>query len=167
MSDPFGDFGVEMEGVRKAARNVDTVGQLARYVYDRASAYVGADHETVTVQLFINALEAWKPTTTRPAPSAEDSEARFVRTIVCSACAMENDEPLACDSPNCDGQPRFVTAEQVVRAPQEGPRDTASEAKTERCRLCEKYLEGLWAHSVDGLCILCRGAWATEPEETT
>jgi len=39
---------------------------------------------------------------------------RFLRTIVCSACAMEDDEPLRCDSPDCDGQPRFVTAEQVV-----------------------------------------------------
>lgn len=49
---------VEIQGVISAARNVDDNGKLAHYIYGRASAYVGADHEGVTVRLFIAALEA-------------------------------------------------------------------------------------------------------------
>lgn len=42
-------------------------------------------------------------------------EPRFVRTVVCSMCAMEDDEPLVCDSPGCDNTARYITAEQVAR----------------------------------------------------
>lgn len=36
-------------------------------------------------------------------------------SVVCAQCAMEDDEPLMCDTPGCDGQPRFVTSEKGAR----------------------------------------------------
>ena len=45
---------------------------------------------------------------------SEAEPPKFVRTIVCSACAMEDDEPIKCDSPGCDEAGRFITAEQVA-----------------------------------------------------
>ena len=63
--------------------------------------------------------------------TAPEGEAQPVirRTIVCAACAMEHDEPLGCDSPDCDGTGRFVTAEQVYRHP--APPDASVEALRE------------------------------------
>ena len=63
------DLRTEIGGVRKAAQNVDTEADLARYVYDRSSAYVGADHESIVVQLICHALEAWNQA------NGEDGEA--------------------------------------------------------------------------------------------
>lgn len=60
------------------------------------------------------------------------------RTIVCAQCAMEDDETFPCDSPGCDGQPRFITAERVVKT--EGP-DYEAFARHAYEQLCEGSLE--------------------------
>lgn len=47
---------VEVEGVEKVASRDFTDEELARYVYGRASDYMGANHEAVTVELIAAAL---------------------------------------------------------------------------------------------------------------
>ena len=43
---------------------------------------------------------------------------KFVRTLVCTQCAMEDDVSIPCDSPGCENAAQWITAEQ--RAPTEG-----------------------------------------------
>ena len=65
----------EVEGVRKAARNVGKREQLARYIYERVSAYVGPDHEEVAVNLIFAALNALSP----PEPDATEDPWETIR----------------------------------------------------------------------------------------
>ena len=59
MASKWTDIDTEIEGVRKAARNLKGDPRpLAEYVYDRASAYIGPMHEDVTVALIAAAVEA-------------------------------------------------------------------------------------------------------------
>lgn len=46
----------ELEGVKAAVANVSEPEVLARYLYDRISAYIGPDHERVAVALMEAAL---------------------------------------------------------------------------------------------------------------
>ena len=65
------DIQTEVEGVEKAVRNLDgEPRQIARYIYDRASAYVGADHEGVTVALMEAGFRPdYEPQPDDPAPT--------------------------------------------------------------------------------------------------
>lgn len=49
---------IEIDGIRKAAHNLTETAQLAHYVYDRCSAYVGADHQGWSEALITAAIEA-------------------------------------------------------------------------------------------------------------
>lgn len=58
-SDTWRGKKTELDGVKKAAQNVDDPRQLAEYVYDRSSAYIGPGHESMVVSLTKQALVSW------------------------------------------------------------------------------------------------------------
>lgn len=58
MGSDWAGLHVEIDGVRKAARNLkDNHRQLAAYVYERCSAFMGGEHEAIATMLIHAAID--------------------------------------------------------------------------------------------------------------